>query len=174
MRSLVVATALLGCTTLPQPDLAALSRPAAAGAGGTLTPAPGVPDESGRVIDERAVAGKVVLLDFFATWCQPCQFSTPFYRRLHQRFASKGLAVVAISVDDSHRDLQDYLRLHPLPFPAVWDQDKAVSSRFGVAQLPTSFLFDRQGRLRKTRVGFDPEEQRAVEDEVRLLLGEHP
>jgi thiol-disulfide isomerase/thioredoxin len=137
-----------------------------------MSPVLNAVDVTGLPVDERAVAGKVVLVDFFASWCVPCQYSIPFYRRLHQRFERKGLVVVGVNVDDNRDALTRYMASHPLPFRVVWDQDKALSGRFSVMQLPTSFLFDRRGRLRKTRYGFEPEEVRQVEDEVRLLLDE--
>lgn len=128
--------------------------------------------QDGTLVDAGYAHGNVVLVDFWASWCGPCQHSIPFYRRMHQRFAHRGLRVVGVNVDDDREDLQEYTAIHPMPFDVVWDEDKGISHRFSVLQLPTSFLFDRRGRLRKSRTGFDPTEARQIEDEIRLLLGE--
>ncbi|GEM_PF-1796729 len=140
--------------------------------GVAASPALGILDHNGVLLDDAATRGKVVLVDFWASWCVPCQHSIPFYRRMSERFRNKGLLVVGVNTDDEHRLMEEYLAAHPMPFHLVWDGEKALSGRFGVMQLPTTFMFDRKGRLRKTRSGFDPTEARAVEDEIRLLLGE--
>lgn len=172
------ALAFLAACNTPggAPNLGSLvpSQPPAdmgSGAAG-VSPALGVPDLSGRVLDGAAVQGQVVLVDFWASWCGPCQQSTPFYRRMHDRFHGKGFMVLAVSMDEEKPALDGYLAVHPLPYNVVWDQDHALSNRFAVFQLPTAFLFDRKGRLRKTRTGFNAEETRAMEDEIRLLLSE--
>jgi thiol-disulfide isomerase/thioredoxin len=168
----VLVLALAGCDAGGK-ALQAMANPAAQQEGGqSAGPALGVADEQGALLDQRAVAGKVVIVDFWASWCQPCQHSIPFYRRMHERFRNKGLLVVGVNTDDEKPNMVSYLMSHPLPFSVVWDEKKALTGRFGVAQLPTTFLFDRRGRLRKTRSGFDPAEARSVEDEIRLLLGE--
>jgi thiol-disulfide isomerase/thioredoxin len=171
-----LVTLLAGCNaTAAKNALAGLSSPPGSQdseEGGTLAPALGIPDEQGNMLDSRAVGDKVVIVDFWASWCAPCQHSIPFYRRVHQRWRNKGLVVVGVNVDDNRAAMLEYVAVHPLPFSMVWDGDKTLSQRFGVFQLPTSFLFDRKGRLRKTRFGFDPEEARQIEDEIRLLLGE--
>ncbi|MEW5854952.1 MAG: TlpA disulfide reductase family protein [Myxococcota bacterium] len=178
MRVVLVAALMLlmgsclGTASGGAPKLPSLPTLAQAAGQEEMGPALGMADESGRLIDSQAVQGRVVLVDFWASWCGPCQHSIPFYRRLYERFQRKGLVVVGVNVDDDHDDMREYLAVHPLPFSIIWDKEKALSGRFGVMQLPTAFLFDRKGRLRKTRLGFDPEEMREVEDEVRLLLGE--
>lgn len=160
------------CTQANKNSLASLV-PATPSAGDEdRSPVLGVKDESGRLLDLRATRGKVVLVDFWASWCNPCLQSLPFYRRLSERWGQKGLLVVGVNVDDQREAMLDFMAIHPLPFSVVFDQDKKLMGRFGILQLPTTFLFDRKGRLRKSRTGFDPEEARAMEDEVRLLLGE--
>ncbi|MBI5496716.1 MAG: TlpA family protein disulfide reductase [Deltaproteobacteria bacterium] len=173
LLTVLVLAAAAGCGAAQRNLLSSLGAPRAADARGPSAVLDAT-DEAGQRVDDARVRGKVVLVDFWASWCQPCQHSIPFYRRMYERFRTKGLVVVGVNVDDGREEMVNYLQMHPLPFAIVWDAEKALSGRFGVMQLPTSFLFDRRGRLRKTRTGFDPEELRAVEDEIRLLLSESP
>ncbi len=97
--------------------------------------------------------GDVVLLNFWATWCPPCREEMPSMARLHERFADKGLRVVAVSIDQNDDDLAGFVREHQLPFEVLHDPEARVSRRYGVFKYPESFLIDRNGVIRHHLVG---------------------
>jgi len=98
--------------------------------------------------------GKVVLLNFWATWCPPCLEEMPAMERLYQRYKGKGLVVVALSVDaDGATAVIPFVREHKLSFPVGLDPKTAVAERYGVRALPSTFLVDRNGNLAALAIG---------------------
>ena len=98
--------------------------------------------------------GKVVLLDFWASWCAPCKASFPAMAELNKRFADKGLVILAVSVDDDPHAYSRFLDKAAPPFSTVRDADHKLVSTMGVPTMPTSFLVDRKGVVRFEHGGF--------------------
>ncbi|RMG92064.1 MAG: TlpA family protein disulfide reductase [Zetaproteobacteria bacterium] len=122
--------------------------------------------------------GDVVILNFWATWCPPCREEIPSMAKLHERFAAKGLRVVAVSVDQNDEDLAGFVREHQLPFEVLHDPEARVSRRYGVFKYPESFLIDRNGVVRHHLVGAVDWTSEPVVEAVEALLsggiGEQP
>jgi DsbE subfamily thiol:disulfide oxidoreductase len=97
--------------------------------------------------------GKVVLLNFWATWCPPCREEIPSLVMLQRKFADKGLAVVAVSVDKNADDVISFARQYDLSFQILHDPDAAVSQEYGVYKYPETFLIDRNGIIRQHQIG---------------------
>ena len=97
-------------------------------------------------VQSRRVPGKVVLLNFWATWCPPCRREMPDMEKLYQRLSQKGLVVLAVS-DEKRETVEDFLKKQNYTFPVLLDPDRKVNSAFGIEGIPNSFLFDRQGKL---------------------------
>jgi DsbE subfamily thiol:disulfide oxidoreductase len=97
--------------------------------------------------------GKVVLLNFWATWCPPCRQEIPSLVMLQRKFADKGLAVVAVSVDKNADDVISFAREYDLSFQILHDPDAAVSQEYGVYKYPETFLIDRSGVIRQHLIG---------------------
>jgi DsbE subfamily thiol:disulfide oxidoreductase len=97
--------------------------------------------------------GKVVLLNFWATWCPPCREEIPSLVMLQRKFADKGLAVVAVSVDKNADDVISFARQYDLSFQILHDPDAAVSQEYGVYKYPETFLIDRNGIIRQHLIG---------------------
>jgi thiol-disulfide isomerase/thioredoxin len=118
-------------------------------------------------------AGRVVLVDFWASWCAPCKASFPTYSRLQSDYAARGLVVVAVGVDDSLPDYQGFVaRLKPA-FATLYDSRRKLVSLVQVPTMPTSYLLDRSGRVRFMHPGFDGEQTgRELRKEIETLLGE--
>ncbi len=115
--------------------------------------------------------GKVVLVDFFASWCSPCKASFPVMQELHKTYGSKGLIIVAINVDDKKEDMKRFLTKHPVDFAIVRDATKKFVSTVKIPSLPSSFLLDRTGRIRTIHQGFRGGETRQKYiDEIESLL----
>ncbi len=92
--------------------------------------------------------GKVVLLNFWATWCPPCREEMPSMQELHEDYRDQGLAVVAVSVDqDSPGVVKEYVEELGLTFRILHDRDNRVSGRYRVPGVPASYLIDRKGRV---------------------------
>jgi len=100
------------------------------------------------------LAGKVVLLDFWASWCAPCKESFPAFTALQRELADRGFVILAVSVDQRPRDYERFLtRLAP-GFATVLDAEQTLVAAFEQPAMPTSFLFGRDGRLRAVHAGF--------------------
>ena len=97
--------------------------------------------------------GKVVLLNFWATWCPPCRQEIPSMVMLQRRFSHKGLAIVAVSVDKNVDDVISFAREYDLPYQILHDADANVSHEYGVYKYPETFLIDRNGVIRQHLIG---------------------
>lgn len=110
--------------------------------------------DQGYTLNLEDVKGKVVYLDFWASWCAPCALSLPELEKLRVRFHDQGFEVVAINLDSSLEDARRFLKDKNISYPILFDQNQVTPERYGVAGMPTAFLLDRQGRLRDTHTGF--------------------
>ncbi len=111
---------------------------------------------SDATVDLEALRGKVVLVDFWATWCPPCRAAVPHLRDMRQRFGDKGLEIISISADRKLADLTDYLKKEKMDWYHIFDERGQLSRRFQIPGYPTTFVVGRGGLLEYMEVGFAP------------------
>lgn len=116
-------------------------------------PAPFTDDERAQI--GAALKAKVVLLDFWASWCRPCVAELPELKKLHEKYGSRGLSIVAIGVDKNLEDHQKFLQQHAMPWTVIHAPGDPVMDRFGVDALPTHLLLDAAGRTVATELSIE-------------------
>jgi len=132
-----------------------------------------LPDINGKKVSLSEFKGKVVILNFWATWCGPCRAEMPSLNKLYIALKDKGLAVIAISVDTSEKTVRPFIKEQKLSFPVLMDKDKAVSfDEYGIFGLPTTFLIDRNGMIVEKIPGEREWDTPQMKGKIIGLLGE--
>jgi peroxiredoxin len=116
----------------------------------------------------QANAGKVLIVDFWATWCEPCKQSFPAYQNLATRLKGE-LVLIGISQDEDAKGIPAFLSETGAKFPVVWDDGKAVAKAYDPPTMPTAFVIDKNGIVRFVHVGYRAGDEATLEDEVRQL-----
>ncbi len=127
-------------------------------------------DSSGKTVSLNDYRGKVVLLDFWATWCHGCQEEIPWFSDFHRKYAGKGLAVVGVSLDsDGWKVVTPFLKTAKVPYQVVLGND-AMAKTYGIENMPDTFLIDRQGRIAAAYPGEVDKDN--VEANIRTVLSQ--
>ena len=117
--------------------------------------------------------GQVVLLDFWASWCDPCKASFPEMEKLHKAYGSRGLTILAVSVDEKRANMERFLKTNKISFATVRDAEQKLVAAADVQTMPTSFLIDRAGKIRVIHNGFRGEQTvKEYRQEIEQLLSE--
>lgn len=168
---LAVATALaLGCAR--RAPLPAASGPTVATGSAVKLRLPLHPDRAPFSLE--AARGKVVLLDVWATWCEPCKDSLPLFQEMLKQYGPQGFSVYTVNVDEDERMVQPFLDAAKVTLPVLLDPEATVERTLGVNKVPTTFLFDRRGTLRYVHEGFSDEHLGRTQRQVEELLAEEP
>jgi cytochrome c biogenesis protein CcmG, thiol:disulfide interchange protein DsbE len=114
--------------------------------------------------------GRVVVLNFWASWCDPCRTESPLLERWHRRISRSGGTVLGVDVLDVTSDARDFVRKYGLSYPMLRDGDGDSLERFGVVAYPETFVLDRRGRIAASRRG--PVDERFLRQQVLPLLRE--
>jgi peroxiredoxin len=117
--------------------------------------------------------GKVVLVDFWASWCAPCKTSFPALDALYREYHTGGLEVLAVNLDERRRDAEAFLVGHPHALNVLFDAKGASAEAFGVQGMPSSFIIDRDGVIRFTHMGYSSSVDASYRREITQLLSEH-
>jgi len=134
-------------------------------------PSPGweLQDLDGKTIHSSDFNGKVVVLDFWATWCPPCRAEIPGFIELQKKYQTQGLVVVGVSVDQAGSDtVKSFAKKLGVNYPVVLTDAKIDAAYGGIDGLPTTFIIDRTGHIVKQHVGFT--EKSEIEREIKPLL----
>jgi len=138
--------------------------PAAPAAGAAASPA------ATDAPDLAALRGKVVYVDFWASWCVPCRESFPWMTALQKRYGTDGLVVVAVNLDQVRADADRFLQQYPAGFTVRFDPGGKLAQDFKVRGMPTSALLARDGHVLLTHEGFRTKDEAALEQAVRDAL----
>lgn len=114
--------------------------------------------------------GRVVIVDFWASWCKPCRQSIPWLNTMRERYGATGLTIIGVNVDAERRDADRFLRDVPIDFEVVFDPNGELARQFKVKGMPSSFVFDRAGNMVETHVGFRDANKDEHEAALKKLL----
>jgi thiol-disulfide isomerase/thioredoxin len=121
-----------------------------------------------------SLKGKVVLLDFWATWCPPCREAIPHLVELYQNYKDKGLVVIGMNVDRGEGEVvRRFVKSMGIPYPILLAPEETVRD-YGVNALPTTVLVDKEGKIREKIVGFNSSIAKKVVERVREVTSEKP
>ena len=130
------------------------------------------PAEAAALLDMAKYRGKVVYVDFWASWCGPCKLSFPFMQQLAGRYPASDLAVVTINVDRQRAAADAFMRQVRSNLPVIYDAAGDLAQAWKVADMPTSLVFDRKGVMRFRHQGFFPGKVREYEGHIAQLVRE--
>ncbi len=134
---------------------------------GDKAPAFLLEDDRGLGVSLQDYDGKVVLLNFWATWCPPCIYEMPSLNTLYERYRGQGFIVLGISVDEDQEQYESFLNQSNISFPTVRDPERSISARYGTLKYPESYLISRDGRVLRKYMG--PEDW--IQPEIVNYLG---
>jgi len=123
----------------------------------------------GKEVASSEYAGKVVLLNFWATWCPPCQAEIPALNELHKEYQAKGLVVVGVSVDEEGPEaVKAFARQQGIDYPILMSSEEVIEAYGGIRGIPTTFLINREGKIIKKFYG--EQSKKALENAVNPLI----
>ena len=134
-----------------------------------VAPAWKLTDMDGKTVSLADFKGKVVILDFWATWCSPCRDEIPGFVELQKKFGDRGLVVIGVSLDEEGTAfVQKFVKQHGISYPVVLGNKEVAAAYDGIDALPTTFIIDRQGKVVKGHRGFT--KRTTFEAEIAPLL----
>lgn len=131
-------------------------------------------DSAQPTMEARQLRGKVVYVDFWASWCVPCRASFPWLEEMHQKYRDQGLVILGINKDQTPADAGKFLARHPASFPLMRDPGDTLVKGFAVKGMPSAYLVDRKGEIRHVHVGFRQDTTAEIERLLQELLKESP
>lgn len=130
-----------------------------------------LPADNG-VINLKKLKGKVVYLDFWASWCTPCRKSFPWMNDMHSRYDSKKFTIVAVNLDTAKEDALSFLKKVPAKFPIAYDPEGSIATKYDLKAMPSSYLIDKKGQLVFTHKGFREGDASEIEKKIKKLLNQ--
>jgi peroxiredoxin len=121
-------------------------------------------------IKVKSTGGKVTIVDFWATWCEPCKKSFPKLQELYVKYKASGMDLVAVSEDDENSGLTEFGSTYGAKFPLVWDDGKAIAGKWQPKSMPATFIVDKKGVVRFVHLGYHDGEEAEIEKEVKSLM----
>lgn len=143
-------------------------------AANTSGPAPDftLKSRSGENIKLSELRGQVVMINFWASWCGPCRQEMPILDQLYQRYEPMGFTLLGVNVEEDSAAAEKVLREIPVSFPVLYDSKNQVSENYQVRAMPSTFLIDRDGKVRYLHKGYKPGYEDEYQQQVRELIRE--
>ena len=116
--------------------------------------------------------GKVIYLDFWASWCGPCRKSFPWMNNMQEKYQQQGLVIISVNVDNSKALADEFLAEVPANFNVFYDPKGKVARKFKLKGMPSSYIIDRSGKMVSAHVGFTESKKMKYEEELKTLLNE--
>ena len=154
----------------PHRETAGVSRPLTLLLGLLASIASVAAGSSAPQLDLSHYRGQVVVVDFWASWCKPCRQSIPWLNDLRKRYAGQGLVIIGFNVDAERTDAERFQRDVPIGFDVIYDPQGKLAEQFRVQGMPSSFVFDRDGKLARTLLGYRDVQRQQHEAEIQELL----
>jgi len=119
-----------------------------------------------------ATKGKAVFVDFWASWCNPCRESFPVLNEMFKKYADRGLVIIGVNLDETKGDMEHFLKGNPASFPIVRDASEKVVKQLGIRTFPSSYILDKEGKVRFVHSGYHGEKtKKQYIEEIESLLG---
>jgi thiol-disulfide isomerase/thioredoxin len=134
--------------------------------------APECPAMKAKNLNAAAFKGKVLLIDFWASWCAPCRQAMPFLNALHKEHLKDGFEVIGVNVDENSEEAMALLKTVSVDYPSAFDPKGECPRDFSVKAMPSSYLVDKQGKIRLIHLGFRSEDEATLSKEIAELLKE--
>jgi len=151
-------------------SIAALAATVAAVSAGDPAPPFALPTAAGETIALDRLKGRVVYVDFWASWCGPCRRSFPWMNEMQQKYGPAGFTVVGVNVDKRRPDADKFLQQTPATFTIVYDPAGTTPEAYGVKGMPSSYLVDASGKIVAVESGFRDEQKAELEARIRTLI----
>ncbi len=116
--------------------------------------------------------GKIILLDFWASWCVPCREELPLLDNLQKVYGKKKFQVLAVNIDNKPRNALKFMQDYSIKLFSLWDETKQVVEAYDVETMPTSLIIDKDGIIRYIHSGFKPRDIEKYKEEIEILLKE--
>lgn len=133
-------------------------------------PAFSLPNKEGGMVSIAEQQGKIVYLDFWASWCGPCRQSFPWMNEMLSKYQAQGLEIIAVNLDSAAADAEKFLAKTPAQFTVVYDSTGSTPSAYGVKGMPTSFLIDSKGQIISQHAGFNSAHKDELEAAIQQAL----
>ncbi len=130
-------------------------------------------DLNGQLASESQFRGKPVLLNFWASWCQPCRDEMPFLQQVYNLYKDKGLVFYEIDEGETPDAINKFFKDNALSMPVLIDSDKSVGQSYQITGVPETFLIDKNGIIRKWQIGAYPDAQ-SIQNDVQIVMGNFP
>lgn len=117
-------------------------------------------------LDLESHEGKVVIVDFWASWCVPCRRSFPWLNTMHRKYADQGLVIIGVNLDEHRSAAVEFLEEYRPDFSIYYDETKDLAREFGVVAMPSSYLIGRNGEIREKHFGFKVKKQDEYESAI--------